>query len=153
MGADDPQGGAIFDPRGMIAKWFNTCDCCGNVLNLDIGIWQATEWVFKIFDFHNVFQFPPLILTAKVEPLHGKTNNLHRQKQRHRSASQVTAKLINAFVFATQIVQFLYFLNPKFPASNLTIFCDCTARFVSDLGGTQIVGFLTHRLKFKELAV
>ena len=28
----------------------------------------------------------------------------------------------------------------------LTIFCDCTARFVSDLVGTQIVGFLTHRL-------
>ena len=76
MGADDPQGGAIFDPRGIIAKWFNTCDCCGNVLNLDIGIWQATEWVFEIFDFHNVFQFPPLILMAKVEPLHGKTNNL-----------------------------------------------------------------------------
>ena len=29
----------------------------------------------------------------------------------------VNAKLISAFVFATQIVQFLYFLNPKFPAS------------------------------------
>ena len=28
----------------------------------------------------------------------------------------------------------------------LTIFCDCTARFVSDLVGTHIVGFLTHRL-------
>ena len=27
-----------------------------------------------------------------------------------------------------------------------TIFCDCTAPFVSDLVGTQIVGFLTHRL-------
>ena len=30
----------------------------------------------------------------------------------------VTTKLSNAFVFATWIVQFLYFLNPKFPASN-----------------------------------
>ena len=29
----------------------------------------------------------------------------------------VTAKLISAFVFATRIVQFLYFLNPKFPVS------------------------------------
>ena len=29
----------------------------------------------------------------------------------------VTAKLISAFVFATQIVQSLYFLNPKFQAS------------------------------------
>ena len=30
----------------------------------------------------------------------------------------VTAKLISAFVFATWIVQYLYFLNPKFPASS-----------------------------------
>ena len=29
----------------------------------------------------------------------------------------VTAKLISTFVFATRIVQFLYFLNPKFPAT------------------------------------
>ena len=28
----------------------------------------------------------------------------------------VTAKLISAFVFATRIITFLYFLNPKFPA-------------------------------------
>ena len=31
----------------------------------------------------------------------------------------VTAKLISAFVFATWIVQYLYFLNPKFKASSL----------------------------------
>ena len=30
----------------------------------------------------------------------------------------VTAKLINAFVFATRIVQFLFYLNPKFQASS-----------------------------------
>ena len=29
----------------------------------------------------------------------------------------VTAKLISAFVFVTRTVQFLYFLNPKFPVS------------------------------------
>ena len=29
-----------------------------------------------------------------------------------------TAKLISAFVFDTWIVQYLYFLNPKFPASS-----------------------------------
>ena len=51
----------------------------------------------------------------------------------------VTAKLISAFVFATRIEQFLYFLNLKFPS--LT-FCACTARFVSDLVGNHIVGFL-----------
>ena len=49
----------------------------------------------------------------------------------------VTAKLISAIVFAIQIVQFLYFLNPKFTASN---------HLVSDLVVTQIVGFLAHRL-------
>ena len=30
----------------------------------------------------------------------------------------VTVKLISAFVFVTRIVQFLFFLNPKFPASS-----------------------------------
>ena len=39
------------------------------------------------------------------------------QKQRSRSASQA-AKLISAFVFATRLVQFIYFLNPKFSASS-----------------------------------
>ena len=43
----------------------------------------------------------------------------------------VTAKLISAFVFATWIVQFLFFLNPKFQV--LACFCDCTCWFVSDL--------------------
>ena len=37
------------------------------------------------------------------------------RKQRRRLA--VTAKLISAFVFTTWIVQYLYFLNPKFQAS------------------------------------
>ena len=45
----------------------------------------------------------------------------------------VTAKLISAFVFATRIVQSLFFLSPKF--QRLAIFCGCTARFVSDLVG------------------
>ena len=48
------------------------------------------------------------------EPPHGKTNNMPRRKQRRRSA----AKLISAFVFATRIVQFLFYLNPKFQASS-----------------------------------
>ena len=42
-------------------------------------------------------------------------------------------KLISAIVFATRIVQSLYFLNPKFQAS-IAIFSDRTAQFVSDLG-------------------
>ena len=39
------------------------------------------------------------------KPPHEKTNNVHRRKQRRTSA------------FATWIVQFLFFLNPKFRAS------------------------------------
>ena len=42
-------------------------------------------------------------------------NNLHIRKQGRRS---VIAKLTSAFVFATWIVQFLYFLNPRFAASS-----------------------------------
>ena len=34
------------------------------------------------------------------------------------SNCEAVAKLISAFVIATRIVQFLYFLNPKFQASN-----------------------------------
>ena len=42
-----------------------------------------------------------------------------------------TAQLIRDFVFATRLVESLFFLNPKFQASSL--FQDCTARFVLDL--------------------
>ena len=49
------------------------------------------------------------------EQPHGKTNNLHMRNQRRRSRSNCKA---DQPVFATQIVQFLYFLIPKFPASS-----------------------------------
>ena len=51
------------------------------------------------------------------EPLHQKTYNLHMPKQMHISFA-VTAKLISAFVFVKQIIQFLYmyFQNPNFSA-------------------------------------
>ena len=52
----------------------------------------------------------------KNEPHHGKTNNLHMQKQRRRSV--VTAKLVSAFVFTTQIVHFLFCLNSKIQTSS-----------------------------------
>ena len=56
------------------------------------------------------------------ELLHEKTNNLHRRKQKAQisfAVTMVTAKLFSAFVFATWIVQFLFFLNPRlFPASS-----------------------------------
>ena len=49
-------------------------------------------------------------------------------------------KLFCAFVFTSQILQFLYFLN--------SIFCTCKAQFVSDLFGNNIIGFLMTRLRF-----
>ena len=56
---------------------------------------------------------------GKYEPSHKKTGFFTMPKQRRRSALQLlrTAKLISAFVFTKQIVQFLFFLNPKFQAS------------------------------------
>ena len=45
------------------------------------------------------------------EPCHEKTGFLQMRKQRRRSAS-------SAFVFAIRIVQFLYYVNPKFQASS-----------------------------------
>ena len=42
-------------------------------------------------------------------------------KTKTQISSAVTAKLISAFVFATRIVHFLYFLNPKFQASSLLL--------------------------------
>ena len=49
------------------------------------------------------------------EPHHEKTRFLPVQKQRCRSAVQ----LISAFVFATWLVQFLFYLDPKSQASSL----------------------------------
>ena len=52
----------------------------------------------------------------------------------------VTAKLISAFVFDMLIVQFVYFLNPKFPATSYLL---CFYSSVgSDLYRNHIVGFL-----------
>ena len=44
----------------------------------------------------------------------------------------VTAKLISAFVFATWILQYIFFLNPNFQVSS-----NCAARIVSDLVGNS----------------
>ena len=67
------------------------------------------------------------------EPRHVKTGFLHMRKTKTQISFAIAAKLISAFVFATQIVQTLYFLNPKFQASSHI--SDCTALFVSDLVG------------------
>ena len=59
------------------------------------------------------------------------------KKQRRRACAAnrctITAHLIRAVVFATWIVQFLYFINPNFKASGHLLWL--TARFASDLVG------------------
>ena len=50
-----------------------------------------------------------------------KTNVLHYVKTKTLISFAVTAKLISVFVLATWIVQYLYFLQPEFPASSEAI--------------------------------
>ena len=52
------------------------------------------------------------------EPRSEKTGFLHYAKTKTQISLPVTAKLISAFVFATWIVQSLFYLNPKFQASS-----------------------------------
>ena len=80
-----------------------------------------------------------------IEPGHEKTGFLLMRKQ-------VTAKLISAFVFATRIVQFLFFLNPKFQASSLG-FCDCRCRFVSDMVGNPEARFSHVAAQFTNVLI
>ena len=75
-------------------------------------------WV-KYFDFqYQTNQFNRNVCYVTNEPHHKKTNTLHMRKTKAQISFAVTAKLISTFVFATQFVKFLYFLNPKFPASS-----------------------------------
>ena len=62
------------------------------------------------------FQCILLSMKNKIEPRHEKTGYLPMRKK---GADQLrsSAKLIGTFVFSTRIVQFLFFLNPKFQVS------------------------------------
>ena len=62
--------------------------------------------------------FPKTCYIGLNEPCCKKTGFLHMRKQRRRSASRLTVKLISAFVFAIRIVQSLFYLNPKLHASS-----------------------------------
>ena len=52
------------------------------------------------------------------EPHREKTGFFAYAKTKAQISFAVTAKLISAFVFATRIVQFLFYVNPKFQASS-----------------------------------
>ena len=56
--------------------------------------------------------------TTYIEPCLEKNRIFTYAKTKAQISFAVAAKLISAFVFATRIVQFLYFLNPKFTASS-----------------------------------
>ena len=72
-----------------------------------------------IFCCHHADQVKDHLRYANLfEPPHEKTNNLHTRKQKAQISFVVTARLFSSFVFTTGIIQFLFFLNPKFPASN-----------------------------------
>ena len=82
--------------------------------------------------------------SSLYEPGLEKTNISYMQKQKRIIISfTVIAKLISAF-FAIRIVQFLYFLNPKFPSSN-HLLCLYSSVCVEPFGN-QIVGLLMTRL-------
>ena len=56
-------------------------------------------------------------LLCSYEPRYEKTVFFAYAKTKKQISFAVTGKLISAFVFATRIVQSLYFLNPKIQAS------------------------------------
>ena len=65
-----------------------------------------------IFSYKSILIFKSRKTRSRNESCHEKTKILHMQ-----NSFPVTEKLIT-FVFATWIVQFFYFLNPKFRASS-----------------------------------
>ena len=84
--------------------------------------------------------------------VHGLLNSalaftLSRTVELPHEKTAVTAKLINAFVFATRIVQFPYFLNPKFPAcSHLFCLYRCLCRTCSETPASYGDSILKLRL-------
>ena len=108
----------------------------------------------KLFPYRYLHPIP--VYCCLLHLLSSVTFGLHHEKTQHSANAKtkrqvsfaVTAHLIIAFIFATQIEQFLYFLNPTVPLlSKSTIsFCACTGQFVSDLFGNHIVCFLMTRL-------
>ena len=90
-------------------------------LNLTANFFTSCESLF-----HSISKLFSKLL---MEPQHQKTINLHIYENKHAQ----TAQLISIFVFATGIVQFLFYLYSKFQA--LACFCECVGQFVSALVG------------------
>ena len=95
----------------------------GSSASLIIAAWIVYP-MFLNSSSAGIFMSEMAVTRKTNEPCCEKTGFLHMRKKRHRSAFGVTAKLISAFVFAIQRVQSLYFLNPKFQASNYLLWLD-----------------------------
>ena len=87
-------------------------------------MYSRNAWIMPVCRKNNTIHAPVICSQFQknrlsiYEPRCEKTGFLHMRKQRRRSGFPVTAKLISAFVFATQTVQSLYFLNTKSQASS-----------------------------------
>ena len=88
------------------------------VSELQIINFRALAILCYCFSKVHLFRIFFFIMKFKVEPHHEKTGLLAMRKTKAQISFAVTAKLISAFVFATRVVQFLFFLNPKFQASS-----------------------------------
>ena len=89
------------------------------IISWVLSVCKGHLWDIKVTQSDSKIFSLPWNDTESDESPHEKTNNL-----------QSVAKS----VFTTRIVQLLYFLNPKFPASShLLCLYTCTALFVSDL--------------------
>ena len=89
----------------------NRCILHGRVfvMFVDLKVKQKYSWMLISFD-----QFIIII----IEPRFEKTGLFAYAKTKTQISFAVTAKLISAFVFATRIVQSLFYINPKFQASS-----------------------------------
>ena len=76
---------------------------------VSIGFKQIVFWILKT---------KSLLLIILIERRHEKSRLFAYAKTMTQISFAVTAKLISAFVFATRIVQSLFYLNPKFQASS-----------------------------------
>ena len=87
--------------------------------------------------------------TSRYEPRREKTGFFAYAKTKTQISFAVTAKLISVFVFATRIVQSLYFLNPKFQVPSHLQWLSSPV-CVGPGRNPRRRGFLTSRLIFRQ---
>ena len=112
------------------------------MVEINISIHLLVIITFFFFFCFSLF----LCLSVRYEPQHEKTSNLHicENKGADQLRGNREADQRHCFRYTDSTIPLLRSKIQNFQP--LTIFCACTARFVSDLVGTQIVGFLTRRL-------